>query len=168
MWAETWEQGAMFCEPYITLDEFLRVQANRQTRTLIRDELSPRVLSSHVLLSGLVICGHCLAKGKRVTVTARVDQRRRDTSWYICGIKLRQRGKDCDLPRVACWLLEDTIIQALLSSALTPEYIWREIGEAQRLLDERRPMLHSQLARLERETAEKEAAVRELLQLIQK
>ncbi len=165
-----WEQGATFCEPYVTLDDFLRVQTNREARTYqgVIPQTSPRVLASHFLLSGLVTCGHCLAKGKRVTVTARVDRRRSDTAWYICGVKLRQRGADCTLPRVACWLLEETIIDSLMSSALTPAYVLREIGEAQRLLDEQRPQLEKQLVALEQEACEREAAVRELLRLIQK
>ncbi len=66
---ETWEQGNTFCEPYVSLDDFLRVQVNRQKREL--GAVSPRTLSSEFLLSGLVICGHCLAHEERVTVTAR-------------------------------------------------------------------------------------------------
>ncbi len=99
-----WGQGQTFCEPYVTLDEYLCVQAHRAERAYAPDipSTSPRVLASGFLLSGLVICGHCLAKGQRVTVTARVNTRRKDTPWYICGVKLRQRGTDCDLPRVAC------------------------------------------------------------------
>ena len=53
-------------------------------------------------------------------------------------------------------------------SVLTPEYVMRELGEAQRLLDERRPILDTQLATLEQDVAEAEVAVRGLLQLIQK
>jgi site-specific DNA recombinase len=164
----SWEQGETFCEPYVTLDEYMRVQANRQQRVIIRDGHSPRVLASPVLLSGLVVCGNCLAKGRRVTVTARVDKRRQNTSWYICGVKLRQRGADCDLPRVACWLLEDTIIQSLVSMVLTPEYVMREVAHAQELLDELQPHLEAEITRLEEEAAQKESSVRELLRLIQR
>jgi len=163
---EQWEQGATFCEPYVTLDEFMRIQANRQKRTF--QAVNPRVLGSAFLLSGLVVCGHCLAKGQRVTVTARVDKRRPDTSWYICGVKLRQRGPDCDLPRVPCWLLEESIVQSLLADALTPTYLAQEVMTAQQMLDERRPHLEHEIARLEQETVQKESAVRELLRLIQK
>jgi site-specific DNA recombinase len=163
---KNWEEGAVFCEPYVSLEDFLRVQANRVQRSFT--VTSPRILSSDFLLSGLVVCGHCLEKGKRVTVTARVDKRRPDTSWYVCGVKLRQRGSDCDLPRVSCWLLEESIIDALLTTALTPEYLMQEIKEAQRLLDERRPQLETEIVCLERDVNEKEKGVRELLRLIQK
>ncbi len=163
----TWEEGDTFCEPYVTLDDFLRVQANRQERVVLRKEHSPRVLASPVLLSGLVICGHCLAQGRKVTVTARVDKRRQDTSWYICGVKLRQRGADCAMPRVACWLLEETIIRSLIDTILTPDYVTQEIEHAQSLLNERRPELDVQITMLEREAAQKEDAVRQLLKLIQ-
>jgi hypothetical protein len=128
----------------------------------------PRSLASSVLLSALVVCGHCLAKGKRTTVTARVDKRYADTSWYICGVKLRQRGQDCDLPRVASWLLEETVITSLLSSVLTPEYLRQSLEDAQHAVNERRPSLDVEIGMLEREAADKEAAVRGLLQLIQK
>ncbi len=84
---EGWENGATFCEPYVTLDEYLRVQAERPKRVVRLTGMAPRSLVSSVLLSGLVVCGHCLAKGKRSTVTARVDKRYADTAWYICGVK---------------------------------------------------------------------------------
>ena len=164
---EAWEQGDTFCEPYVSLDEFMRVQAHREERAQVRDELSPRILASPVLLSGLVVCGHCLSRGQRVTVTAKVDKRRPDTSWYICGVKLRQRGSACDLPRVACWLLEDTIVESLMSTVLTPEYIGREVDHAQALLNERQPELTAQIAMLEQEASRNENAVHQLLQLIQ-
>jgi hypothetical protein len=163
-----WEHGERFCEPYVSLDEFSKVQANRQRRVVIRDTKSPRVLASNVLLSGLVVCGRCLAKGKRVTVTARVDKRRENTAWYICGVKLRQRVSDCDLPRVACWLLEETIIESLMSSVLTPEYVMEQLGHAQRLLENQRPGYETQVRSLEHAAREKEAAVRDLLRLIQR
>lgn len=83
-----WEIGKLCCDPYVSLDDFMRVQANRQQRKF--SQTSPRVLSSNFLLSGLVRCGHCLKNGQPVTVTARVDKRRPDTSWYVCGVKLRQ------------------------------------------------------------------------------
>lgn len=164
---ERWEDGEVFCEPYVSLDEFLRVQVNRQIRRDIQRDHSPRVLASPVLLSGLVVCGHCLAQGRRVTVTARVDKRRQNTSWYICGVKLRQRGADCTLPRVASWLLEETIIHSLIDTVLTPAYVMREVEHAQSLMDERRPDLDVQISSLEREAAQKEEAVRQLLKLIQ-
>ena len=163
---KSWEEGARFCEPYISYEEFQQLQSQRVKRQF--RVTSPRVLASDFLLSGLVICGHCLAQGNRVAVTARVDKRRPDTSWYICGVKLRQRGADCTLPRVPCWLLEETIIESLMTVALTPDYVMREIQSAQRLLDERRPQLDAEIARLEQEMIGKEAAVRELLRLIQK
>ncbi len=161
-----WESGHFFCEPYVSLDDFMRVQVNRQQREFTTT--SPRVLASHFLLSGLVTCGHCLQGGQKVTVTARVDKRRPDTSWYVCGVKLRQRGQDCTLPRVPCWLLEEAIVDSLISHALTPEYVMREVTEAQRQLDERRPHLDAEIAHAEQEAAEQEAAVRQLLKLIQK
>jgi hypothetical protein len=44
----------------------------------------------------------------------------------------------------------------------------REVSEAQRQLDERRPHLDKEIARAEQEAAEQEVAVRQLLKLIQK
>ncbi len=55
-----------------------------------------------------------------------------------------------------------------MSSVLTPEYVLCELEDAQRMLDQRRLELDKQIRRLENETVEQEAAVRELLRLIQK
>jgi hypothetical protein len=69
---------------------------------------------------------------------------------------------------VATWLLEETVVNALTSSILTPEYLRQSLEDAQRAANERRPGLDGEIGALEREVADKEASVRGLLQLIQK
>jgi hypothetical protein len=68
---------------------------------------------------------------------------------------------------VPCWLLEEVVVDALISHALTPECVMREVAETQRLLDERRPHLDKEIARAEQAASEREVAVRQLLKLIQ-
>ncbi len=69
---------------------------------------------------------------------------------------------------MSTWLLEETVVNALLSSVLTPEYLHQSLDEAQRAANERRPGLDAEIGSLEREVVDKEVAVRGLLQLIQK
>ncbi len=129
-----WEDGGRFCDPYVTLDEYLQVQENRRRRTLTVKH--PRSLSSSYLLTGLVACGHCSQNGKTTALVGQTDNRREDTRYYRCSTKIRAHGRNCPTPRIQCWRLDEAVIGLLKETVLTSDYIMAEIEQANVLLAE--------------------------------
>jgi hypothetical protein len=127
-----WEEGAHFCEPYVTLEEYLQVQANRQRRTPTL--VHPRSLCSSYLLTGMVVCGVCSENGNLTAMVGQTDNRRQDTHYYRCSTKIRSRGHDCIVPRVPCWRLDQAVMTLLRETVLTPEYISSVVTQANELL----------------------------------
>lgn len=143
-----WEEGGRFCEPYVSLDEFLQAQANRRKHTL--PIVHPRSLSSQYLLTGLVVCGECSAHGKPTTLVGQTDNRRHDTHYYRCSTKIRARGRDCALPRIPCWRLDEAVLSVLRETVLTPDYVRAEVERANGMLVETDSDLEALLAEASR------------------
>lgn len=90
-----WRDGKRFCEPFVSLEEFehLRDQAHAWAeRHGTGPNRQPRNRMSKYLLSGLAVCGHCLAQGEEVGLAGWTDPRRTTFSCYRCGRKQRVRG----------------------------------------------------------------------------
>jgi DNA invertase Pin-like site-specific DNA recombinase len=132
-----WDAGERFCEPYVTIEEFerLRDQAHAwATRHGTGPERQPRNRVSKYLLSGLAVCGQCLAQGEVVGLAGWTDPRRPTFSCYRCGRKQRVRGSACTLRSMPCWLLEQSIIERIQQEIFTPEYIRSEVARANAIL----------------------------------
>ena len=128
-----WESGSRFCEPYITMEEYQRVQANRQKRTI--SVIAPRTLSSRYLLSGMLRCGICADKGKTVSlVGGSGGQLKPNYLFYRCGSKIKERGSECNLSRHPCWRIDDAVLALLKQTVLTPDFIIAEIDKARAMM----------------------------------
>ena len=161
-----WEESARFCDSYITLDEYLQVQANRQQRTLTVKH--PRTLSSAYLLTGLLVCGVCAAKGKPTALVGQTDNRRQDTHYYRCSTKIRSHGRDCTVPRIPCWRLDTAVISLLRETVLTPDYVVAEVERANALLAQSDEGLDARLADAEHQVQVQRKKVEAVVELMGK
>jgi site-specific DNA recombinase len=161
-----WEQGATFCEPYITLQEYLTVQQGRQKRHPA--VVSPRIMASSYLLTGLVYCGLCSTEQQPVRLTGQTDPRKRGTQVYRCSTKIRSRGHDCQLPRIPCWRLEEVVIGLLKAHVLTSEYVNAEVDRANALLAEQHDEVSTTLPEAERLVKAAQKKVESIVELIGK
>jgi hypothetical protein len=158
---EGWREGARFCQPYITVEEYEEVQrltqAQRMQAHTIGPYATPRNRVSTFLLSGLIICGKCLEeRGEEVTLIGWHDLRRSSGDCYRCGRKVRLGGGACTLRYVSCRLLERTVAERIREEIFTPEYIRAEVAQANALLAQR----HSAEGRMLREAEAAELAAR--------
>src|SRR5262245_59706395 len=128
-----WEAGERFCEPYITLDEYVRVQVQRQART--REAISPRRLASPHLLTGLLRCGLCDARGEDVPMNGHQQNPRfPNTRCYRCAHKMHGRAASCAMPKTPTWVVEEAVCNDLLERVLTVEYMSASIKAAEEAL----------------------------------
>ncbi len=162
----TWEDGGRFCEAYISLEEYLQVQANRQKRT--RQVTHPRSLSSGYLLTGLLYCGVCSEHGKPTTLVGQTDTRRPDTRVYRCSTKIRDRGTACSLPRIPCWRLDGAVVDMLRQHVLTAEYVRSEVERANAILEQSTTTVDSQLEEASRLAKLQQKKVENIVDLIGK
>lgn len=132
-----WGDSGRFCEPYVALDRFdeLRAKASAWAHRSGRGpDRHPRNRMSHFVLSGLVVCGHCLEQGLEVTVAGWQDPRNPNARCYRCGRKQRVKGSACTLRSVVCRLLEQTVIERVREEIFTPDYIRAEVARANTVL----------------------------------
>jgi DNA invertase Pin-like site-specific DNA recombinase len=152
---EGWRDGARFCEPYVSLEQFERLRAQAEAygrRMLPGPERTSRNRASTFLLSGLVVCGRCLEeRSEEVTLIGWHDPRRSSGDCYRCGRKVRLRGESCSLRYVSCRLLERTVIEQIRDQVLTPDYLREEVARANEILaqhgsDRQRQIQHAEAA----------------------
>jgi DNA invertase Pin-like site-specific DNA recombinase len=130
-----WEAGERFCEPYVTLEEFLSVQILRETRT--REATSPRRLASPYLLTGLLRCGLCEGRGEDVPMNGlQQNPRFPNTRCYPCAHKMYGRAASCVVLKTSTWIVEEAACNDLLERALTVEYMSASIKAAEDLSGE--------------------------------
>jgi len=150
----------------VTLEEYLQVQANRQRRT--PTVAHPRSLSSSYLLTGLVVCGVCSANGKLTAMVGQTDNRRQDTHYYRCSTKIRSRGRDCIVPRVPCWRLEQAVMTLLRETVLTRECITSVVTQADALLIDTDTEVEGLLAEATRQARAAQRKVETVIELMGK
>jgi len=157
-----WEQGARFCEPYITLDEFTQVQNGRKARSI--GSVAPRVLGSRYLLSGLLWCGVCAEQGRRSHVHG--ESRAAGFRNYRCI----QRGRltKCPLTSVPGWRIEEAVIVAFKRDVLTPDFLKSEFERFNTMASSAGKDLQAQIVEAEREVKVQQKKVESLLDLIGK
>ncbi len=81
-----WEESARFCEPYVSLEEFERVQRHRSFRTI--QHVSPRSLASSFLLTGVLRCGLCAEQGRDAKVTGQENGIKSPYLYYRCSTRI--------------------------------------------------------------------------------
>ncbi|MBA3823066.1 MAG: recombinase family protein [Ktedonobacterales bacterium] len=162
-----WEGGQRFCESYVTLDEFLQIQQQRQSRTFTAT--SPRRLASAYLLTGLLRCGLCLdAERGDAPMNGQCNPKFPTTRWYRCATKMHGRGADCAMPRTPTWYIEEAVCTDFVSRVLTVEYIHESLQLAQTLAQETHGDPAQQLALLEKEIREQREKLSRLLSVIER
>jgi multidrug efflux pump subunit AcrA (membrane-fusion protein) len=72
-----------------------------------------------------------------IPCTARwTDPHRPNARCYKCGPKLRVRGSACSLNSVPCWLLEQTLLDRLRTTILSPRFLIDAVARANQILSE--------------------------------
>lgn len=160
-----WEQGGRFCEPYVSLDEFYKVQENRQKRTIA--VIAPRTLSSSYLLTGFLKCGLCAEKEIHATIVGGKDSRS-NYRFYRCMTKLNYRRTACSLPSIPCWRLDEPVLQILKDTILTPEYIRVEVERANAMLSQSEHDIKGHLNEATRLVRERQRQVELIIDLIKR
>ncbi len=117
-----WESGERFCDPYVTIDEFLSVQQQREKRTLA--QIAPRRLASPYLLTGLLRCGVCASNGVDVPMNGHQQNSHYPlTRCYRCANKMHGRAVSCAMPKTPTWLVDEAVCTSLLEGVLTVDYL---------------------------------------------
>jgi site-specific DNA recombinase len=161
-----WEDGERFCEPYVTLEEFLRVQARREART--RETISPRRLASPYLLTGLLRCGLCESRGEDVPMNGHQQNPRfPQTRCYRCAQKMHGRGTSCAMPKTPTWVVEEAVCNDLLGRVLTVEYLTASIEAAQEAIATSRDDVEARVCQAEAEMSEQKQRLSRLLAVIE-
>ncbi len=120
-----WEQGARFCESYVTLEEFNQVQQNR----VYRSHMSPRVLSSSFLLSGLLKCGLCFDEGRMSPMTG-IDPKDRSYRVYRCSHRMRN-ADDCSMQSFRTNMVDGVVLQLMRDQVLTSAFFQEAFEQIQ-------------------------------------
>lgn len=161
-----WETGERCCEPYVTLDEFMQVQALRKTRA--REATSPRRLASPYLLTGLLRCGLCEARGEDVPMNGHQQTPRFPNSrCYRCAKKMHARAASCAMPKTPTWVVEEAVCNDLLERVLTVEYITASVLAAEQSLESSLGDTTARIAALEADVLEQKQRLMRLLAVIE-
>jgi site-specific DNA recombinase len=161
-----WEEGARFCAPYITLDEFLTVTKERAART--RTTISPRRLASPYLLTGLLRCGLCAARGEDVPMNGHQQHPRFPmTRCYRCARKLHERSSRCAMPKTPTWLVDEAVCTDLLERVLTVEYVANCLRTAEASMVSSQAEVDQRIQAAEAELKEQKARLTRLLTVIE-
>ncbi|MBA3826845.1 MAG: recombinase family protein [Ktedonobacterales bacterium] len=159
----TWEDGGHFCEPYVTMDEFLQVQENRRKRAV--PFAVPRTLSSSYLLSGMVRCGLCAERGRASSLVGGKSTGS-NYRFYRCAVSQFTHPKECEMPRKPSWYIEEAVVNLLREVVFTPDYIATEVERANELLSESQRNMTSQISEATTQVQVHQKRVESLLQLI--
>ena len=161
-----WEDGATFCEPCITLEDFMVVQRQREART--RVAVSPRRLASPYLLTGLLRCGLCEARGDDTPMNGHQQHPEYPmTRCYRCANKLHGLGVDCAMPKTPTWLVDEAICNDLLERVLTVEYLTASLQSAQEEVSSSREQTVGRIDQVETELREQKLRLGRLLAVIE-
>lgn len=143
------------------------VQARRQkhTRCGHSPREHPRSRSSPYLLSGLVVCAQCGAK-----MSGGTDNVRRGCPWtfYLCGRKKRQGWDSCSSGRVNGRLLDQAVLETVMERVLAPDYLLALVEEVNATLFRDNDGLHHAIRETERQIADVDRAIGNLLDLTER
>src|SRR5579862_4312861 len=163
---QNWESGERFCEPYVTLDEFMSVQTRREKRTFAR--VSPRRLASPYLLTGLLRCGVCAANGLDTPMNGHQSHPGYPFSrFYRCANKMHGRAVACAMPKTPTWLVDEAVCEDLLDRVLTVDYLSEALRAAQDELAATQAAGQEHIKMIESELKEQKERVQRLLNVIE-
>ena len=158
-----WEQGARFCEPYVSLEQFEQVQRLRAQRQIAT--IAPRSLSSPYLLSGMLQCGVCEQQGQKVNLAGGKVSRYR---YYRCQHKASFRADSCNLPLLLTSRVDEAVLTLVRDVLLTPDFVRSEIERANAILSQQGDAIERQLRDARRALQARQRDVEHIVQLIQR
>lgn len=120
---------AVTVDPIIDAETFELVRQRREGRR--PSAVPPRLLSSPVLLTGLLKCGHC---GSGMTLTTGKSGRYR---YYKCTRRVNKGNAQCQSRNLRVKLLDELVLAQLKGRVFTPAKLREILTVARRELRER-------------------------------
>ncbi len=134
---------AVQVDPIIDAETFERVRQRRASRR--PSAVPPRQLSSPVLLTGLLKCGHC---GSGMTLTTGKSGRYR---YYKCTRRVNKGNAQCPGRNLGVAMLDELVLFQLEGRVFTPGKLGEILTVARRQLRERTAADRQKLAHLQNE-----------------
>lgn len=120
------ETFAGFCEPLVSQELWLAVQAVNKKRAAKHGYDHPRRLRSRFILTGLIKCAHCGSLMNARTIT-KAKQKRFD--YYRCRNTSTGKASTCKAPMIPKEEVEQLVIKTLEEVVLRPEIMLAAIEE---------------------------------------
>ncbi len=146
-------------EPIVDAETFERVRQRRAARAPAATP--PRRLSSPVLLTGLLGCGHC---GAAMTLATGKSGRYR---YYKCTTRASKGGSLCVSRNLPMDKVDSLVLQELVERAFTAPRLALLLTEARRQMQDRKTLDRQELGRLQAELAKAEQRLGRLYEAIE-
>jgi len=88
--------------------------------------------------------------------------------FYRCGARVNGRSPGCRTSQVACWRIDDVVLETVREQVLEPDYIKAEIERANARLMTKSADVSVQMRQVEQSVKEREKGVIALLKLVEK
>lgn len=148
-------------EPLTTQEHWDAVQARIERRA--SGEHNTRSHRSVYLLSGLARCAYCGAA--MVGSRSNVNTRPNDWRFYLCGRKKRERYGACECRQIGAESAEAAVLGAVIDNALTPVFFEELVDTVNTYLDQGALDIDAQILSAQKQLADVERAIRNLLDL---
>jgi site-specific DNA recombinase len=146
-------------EPIIDAETFERVRQRREGRR--PSAVPPRRVSSPVLLTGILQCGHC---GAAMTLATGKSGRYR---YYKCSRRMNKGNAQCPSRNVPLPLLDELVLSQLEDKVFTPTRLQEILTEARRLLRDRTAADRQKLVRLKLELRRSDERLQRLYEAVE-
>ena len=146
-----------------TWDAVQKIQGAHPKHGKVSEAFHPRRQAAPSLLSGHAVCIHC---GSAVFYTQSNTQEGRNFTWpyYMCGQKARRGWNTCQGRMINASKAENSILDAVLTRILTPNFVQALLAEAKAQLADT-SAIERELSRLEKQVKETQKAIQNLLDL---
>ena len=150
---------AITVEPIIDAETLQRVRQRRERRR--RSAVPPRLLSSRVLLTGLLKCGHC---GGSLTMATGKSGRYR---YYKCTSRMNKGNRFCESRNVPMDRLDELVVSTLETRVLTTTKLQKILSVARTQLQQRGTADRQKLSHLQAELRKAEGRLSGLYEAVE-
>ena len=147
-------------EPIIDKDRFESVQQRKASRAF--DQVSPRIVGSKTLLTGLLKCGGC---GAGMTLMTGKGGRYR---YYKCQTRIGKGNHLCDNPAVPMEKLDGVVLSALAEKVFAQDRVKSMLSEFKKQIKSAQEGEGQELKGLQRELDELQTATNRLFEAVEK
>ena len=147
-------------EPIIDSAIFESIRAKCESRSPAK--ISPRLVTSPILLTGLLKCGCCGAG--LTTATGKGGLYR----YYKCNTRVNQGAKQCNMPAIPMDKLDGIVMDAMLEKILVPDRLKLMLTELRKLQKAKTNDQEELQKPLNRELAEIQASTNRLYEAVEK